>query len=116
MMYMDGMIGNDSPTRMKSRNAVKKTTNVVRETTRCFCSGRGTLSPQISSVAAMFVCRERGTTRRAGIHSRVHMVPEECELLAVECKLNWDALRVHGTLSQRASVDLSGACHDKQTR
>lgn len=65
MMYIEGMIVSDSPTKRKSRKAVRKIVNVVRDTTRCFCSGRGTLSPQISSVVTIFVCRGIGSVRGA---------------------------------------------------
>lgn len=43
--YIEGVIVNDNPTKRKSRKAVRKIANVVRDITICFCSGRGTLSP-----------------------------------------------------------------------
>lgn len=50
MMYIEGMIVSDSPTKRKRRKAAKKIVSVVRDITRCFCSGRGISSPQMFRV------------------------------------------------------------------
>ena len=62
IIYIEGVIVSDNPTKIKRRKAVKKTAKVVRDTTRCFCSGRGILIPQTSIVTTMLVCR--GLERR----------------------------------------------------
>lgn len=58
MMYIEGVIVSDSPTKRKSRKAARKIVNVNKDTTRCLCSGRGTLSPQISTVTTMLLAGE----------------------------------------------------------